>query len=123
MSRMMDKRRHKRVPLAASATIRYNSEGSSEPIQAMTADISLSGIGIYSDKPIREGTGLSIEITFFSTEDVTMTVSLQGESVYAREMGGEMGGMYFVGIEFDEEINPIQQPSLHHHLQKILSWS
>jgi len=32
-----------------------------------------------------------------------------------------MGGMYFIGIEFDEEINPIKQPSVHEHLQKVLT--
>ena len=114
---MINKRRHKRVPLAASATIKYNFEENPEPIQAMTADISFAGIGVYSDKPIREGTSLSIEITFISAKGIMTTASIQGESVYVREMGG----IYFIGIEFDEEINPIKQPSLHDHLKKILS--
>ncbi len=43
--------------------------------------------------------------------------SLQGESVYVRDMGG----MYFIGTKFDEEINPIKQPSVHEHLQKVLT--
>ena len=114
---MTNKRRHKRVPLAASATIRYTSEESPQPIQAMISDISLSGMGVYLDTPIREDTGLLIDISFISSEGLMTTASLQGESVYVREMGG----MYFMGIEFNEEINPLKQPSLHQHLQNILS--
>jgi len=115
----MNKRRHKRVPLAGSATIKVSSEKNPESIHAMTADISLSGIGIYSDKSVKERVGLSIEITFVSVEGVMRTAFIQGESVYVREIGG----MYFIGIEFDEEINPANQQLLHDHLQKILSWS
>jgi len=62
---MIDKRRHKRVPLAASASIKYTSGESPERILAMIADISLSGIGVYSDKRIREGAGLSIKLRSF----------------------------------------------------------
>lgn len=114
---MISRRRHKRVPLTATATIQYNVEEGSKQIQAMVSDISLSGMGVYLDKPLREDTALSIEITFISTEGLITTASIQGESVYVREMGG----MYFMGIEFDEEINPSTQPSLHQHLQKILN--
>ena len=113
---MMKKRRHRRVPLAASAAITYTIEESSERILAMTADISLSGIGVYSDKRIREGIELSIEITFISAHGLMTTEFIQGESVYIREIGS----MYFIGIEFDEEINPVKQPSVHDHLQHIL---
>ena len=112
----LQKKRHRRVPLAASAIITYTIEESSERILAMIADISLSGIGVYSDKRIREGTDVSIEITFISATGLMTTDSTKGESVYIREIGG----MYFIGIEFDEEINPIKQPSVHEHLQKIL---
>ena len=104
--------------MAASASVEYNVEGGRERIQTMIADISLSGIGVYSDKPISEGTVLSIEITFISTEGLMTTSSMQGESVYVRKIGD----MFFTGIEFDEEIDAVTQPSLHEHLQKILSW-
>jgi c-di-GMP-binding flagellar brake protein YcgR len=113
---MINKRRHKRVPLAASATIMYEFEGATERIEVMIADISLSGIGAYSDKRIKDGSRLSIEVIFISTGGLMKTVSMRGESVYAREIGGK----YFIGIQFDEEINAVQQPSLHDHLQKIL---
>jgi len=112
---VINKRRHKRVPLTASATIRYNFEESTKPIQAIVYCSFRDGV--YLDKPIREDTVLSIEITFISTEGLMTTASIEGESVYVREMGG----MYFMGIEFDEEINPIKRSYLHQHLQKILS--
>jgi c-di-GMP-binding flagellar brake protein YcgR len=115
---VVNKRRHKRVPLAASATIRYNSGEGPETIQSLIADISLSGIGIYSDKAIGEGTEMSVEIDFISTEGLITKASVMGESVYAREMGG---GMFFMGIEFDEEIDAEKQPALYDHLGKILS--
>ncbi len=115
---LTNKRRHKRIPLAASATITYSSEESSEIIQTMIADISLSGVGVYSDKRIREGTGLSIEISFISAQGLMTTAFMKGESVYDRVIGD----LYFMGIEFDEEISPINQPSLYDHLQKILTY-
>ncbi len=115
---MTNKRRHKRVPLAATAAMKYALEESGEPVQVVIADISMSGLGVYSDRPLKEGTELSIEIAFISTEGQIKTASLRGEGVYVREMGS----MYFMGIEFDEEINPQKQPFLHDHLQKILSW-
>ncbi|HWR57578.1 MAG TPA: PilZ domain-containing protein [Thermodesulfovibrionales bacterium] len=115
---MINKRRHKRVPLAATAVIEYALEKDARPIKALIADISLSGVGIYSDRPMREGSGSSIEITFISAEGLTRTSSMQGNAVYTREIGD----MYFIGIEFDEEINQERQPFLHDHLRNILSW-
>lgn len=115
---MTNKRRHRRVPLAASAAIQYVHGEVTERLRALIADISLSGIGVYADRSIREGTELSIEVTFISTEGLTATAFMRGECVYAREMGG----VYFIGIEFDEEVDPAKQPSLYSHLQKILGW-
>ncbi len=114
---MINKRRHKRVPLAASAVIEFNLDADAERIHVMIADISLSGIGIYSDKKIKEGTDLSIEINFISTEGRMTTAAMRGECIYGREIGT----MYFIGIEFDEELTSINQQPLYDHLQKILS--
>ncbi|HYA27040.1 MAG TPA: PilZ domain-containing protein [Thermodesulfovibrionales bacterium] len=114
---MLNKRRDKRVPLAATAVIKYALEENAKPIQTWIADISLSGIGVYSNGPIREGAGLSIDVIFISAEGQKRTASLQGNTIYTREMGG----MYFIGIEFDEEINPARQPALHERLRNILS--
>ena len=113
-----NKRRHKRVPLAASALIQYSSEESTEQIHVVTANISLSGLGVYSEKPIIPGTALSIEISFISSQGLTTTDSIRGENIFDRKIGG----MHFINIQFDEEINPVKQPSLYDHLLNILSW-
>lgn len=103
---MITERRHKRVPLDVTAVIKYVHDENVKPLQALIADISLSGIGLYSNRPIRESTGLSIEVIFMSAEGQMRTASLQGDTVYTRDMGG----IYFIGTEFDDEINPARQP-------------
>ncbi len=105
---MMGKRRHERFPLAASAAIEYGSKKGTEQMQALIADISLSGIGIYSDRRIRAGTRLSIDVTFISPEGRLTTVSVQGKSIYARKVGN----MFFIGVEFDETMTSAKRPSL-----------
>jgi c-di-GMP-binding flagellar brake protein YcgR len=114
---MNKKRRHKRVPISAAVSIRPGSREDDQPIHAMAANISLSGIGLYSDSPLEPETEVSLNIHFISTGGIMKTVSLQGSVVFIKEIGD----MYFMGIEFDEELNQEGQPSLHEHLMSILT--
>lgn len=114
---MMNRRRYERVPLRATATLKVNADQDSKVIQTMVADISLSGIGVYSDNPMREDSDLLIDITFISPDGFIRTDSIGGNTVYSRQMGD----LYFIGIEFEQEIDPTKQPFLFEHLRRTLS--
>jgi len=113
---MTNRRRHRRVALAATATLAFSGEKGVQSVQTMIADISLCGVGVYSDDPIKEDIDLSIQINFISPGGVMRTDSMEGRTVYARPIRN----IYFIGIEFDSEISPSGQPFLYEHLQRSL---
>jgi c-di-GMP-binding flagellar brake protein YcgR len=109
---MADKRRHKRFPLAGSATLTYKVQEENKTIHAMISDISLGGIGLYIDIALEMGTDMSLDITFMATDGTLKTDSIEGRIVYAREISD----MYFTGIEFYKKVSDTRQPLLHEHL-------
>lgn len=62
-----NKRRYKRVPIAASAALIIKKSEKIQAVLAMTANISLSGIGLYADRYLEPETDVSIAIKFVST--------------------------------------------------------
>jgi hypothetical protein len=115
---MTNRRKHRRIVLAATATLTFGGDSDLQSVQTMIADISLCGVGVYSDNLIKEDTDLSIEIHFISLGGIMRSDSMRGRSVYARKIRN----IYFIGIEFDSEINAAGQPFLYEHLQGILQW-
>lgn len=73
--------------------------------------ISSGGIGLYADNPIEIDTNVSITINFISADGIK-TDSIEGCVVYNKDMGN----IYFIGIQFNEEINPENQPALYEHI-------
>jgi len=63
-------------------------------------------------------TNVSITTINFISIDGIKTDSIEGCIVYNKDIGN----IYFMGIELNEEINPEKQPSLYKHIQKILTW-
>jgi c-di-GMP-binding flagellar brake protein YcgR len=63
---MRERRRHKRIPIAASTTLTYKNRENNPPVEAMVANISISGIGLYSDKHIEKNADVALAITFVS---------------------------------------------------------
>lgn len=116
---MREKRRHKRVPIAASATLSFKDRENSPPVDAMVGSISISGIGLYTDKHIEEHSHLSVEIKFISIDGNMYSNTVSGRIVYVNLIGG----INYTGIEFDELINPVGQPNLYAHLFAILKSS
>jgi c-di-GMP-binding flagellar brake protein YcgR len=110
------KRRHKRVPISASVAITREGGGEGKTFHAMAANISLSGIGLYSDGPLEPETEVSLTVHFISKSGGISTDALKGSIVYLRGMSD----MYFMGIEFSEEVNKAGQPFLYEHLMDIL---
>jgi c-di-GMP-binding flagellar brake protein YcgR len=115
---MITKREHKRVPITGSAVLKFEYKGEIRSIQAMTGSISLGGIGLYADDRIEDDTNVSIAISFIAVDGVK-TDSIEGCAVYNKNIAN----MYFMGIQFNEEINSEKQPSLYEHIQKILTWN
>jgi hypothetical protein len=112
---MREKRRHKRVALTGTATLKPEGKQDVQSAQTMIADISLSGMGVYVDSPIEGGAAFLIDICFISPEGSLTTVSVAGHSCYVRQIRD----IYYVGIHFKEEINLAKHPSLYNCLQSI----
>ena len=116
---MSDNRRiHKRVPIAGSASLSFHGREGEVSIDAMISNISLSGIGIYADRQIEDGTEVSIDINFISSDGLMKNTRIKGNIVYAREMEK----LFFTGIEFSKEINPEKHKDLYNHIQQSLKW-
>ncbi len=112
-------RRHKRVPIAASATLRYKKEYGSPSVDAMVANISISGIGLYTDKHIEKQDVVFLEIKFISVDGNLYKDTASGRIVYVNTIDE----INYTGIEFDELINPIGQPHLYKHLFSVMKSS
>ena len=113
---MENKRRHKRVPISATATLTSLEKDDRQSMQTMVADISFGGIGVYSDDTLPTDTQVSIMITFISTDGLMRSDSIEGHIVYDRKMGN----FYFIGIKFQDELSSESQPSLYKHIQHSL---
>ncbi len=109
---MTSKREHKRVPITGSAVLKFEHKGEMQSIQAMTGSISLGGIGLYADDRIEDDTNVSIAVSFMSVDGIK-TDSIEGCAIYNKNIEN----MYFMGIQFNEEINSEKQPSLYKHIQ------
>jgi hypothetical protein len=114
--KMINQRRHKRVPITGTATLKFEDKGEIRSIQALPSSISLGGIGLYADDPIADDTDLSITINFISFDGIK-TDSIKGCMKYSKNMGG----IHFMGIQFNEEINPENHTVLYEHIRIILA--
>jgi hypothetical protein len=115
---MPDSRRHKRVPLAALARISFEAEGNVHAVDAFTADISMSGIGLYSGVAVDIDKDVSLSIQFLGNDGLLRTDAIGGHVVY----NNILGASNFIGIEFNELISQTRQPFLYERLQRILTW-
>ena len=115
---MPEHRRHKRVPLAALAKISFVDAGNVYTVKTFTADISMSGIGVYSEIAIDMDKDVTLAIEFLGNDGLSKTDSIGGHVVY----NYILGTAFFIGIEFSEQINQFRQPFLYERVQRILAW-
>jgi len=115
---MEDARREKRYPVYATALVRNRSGGKSpsETIVAI-ANISRSGLGLYCFTAMRKGASVSLDITLMANGGEKQRDSVSGKVVWV----SKKGSLYFIGIAFDEYLNPEKQPVLYEHFRKITS--
>src|SRR4030065_1214178 len=106
----VDTRQWYRYQFFGNATVTFPKK--KNIINATIANISFSGIGLYSPTPIGKGKKVRIKITFIdragkTCEDIT-TGKIDWQSKFKNA--------YLLGILFDEELNILSQPKLLEHL-------
>ena len=114
---MSKNRRHKRVPITGSADLTLEGKEQIQSFHTLIRDISLSSIGLYSDSHLTDYVDISLRVNFISTDGSLESAMLRGHVVYSRQIDE----MYFVGIEFDKELNGKDHPSLFRHIQKEMN--
>jgi len=113
---MITKRKHKRITIAGSATLDFKKRGETQSIQTLIAKSSLRGIGLYSYSSIKAETSVSVSTNFISVDGGLKSDSIEGRVV----SNTKIGKTHFLGVQFHEEINALNQPSLFKHLQNSL---
>ena len=109
-----ESRKWQRYQFFGSATITVPKE--KEVVEATIANISLSGIGLYSLKSIGKGKKVSIKISF-----VDKSGKMQEDSIWGKvDWQKKFQNMYLTGIIFDEEPNGVKQPRLVEHLTWLI---
>ncbi|UCG79065.1 MAG: PilZ domain-containing protein [Nitrospirota bacterium] len=112
-----NRRIHKRVPIAGSARILLN-DGQGAFTEGLISNVSISGIGIYTDRQVDDGEDVLLELNFISSEWTMTETVIQGNVVYTKDMEFS----FFTGIEFTNEIDPGSHKSLHYHIEQSLQW-
>jgi hypothetical protein len=116
MTMIENKRIHKRIPIAGLVNLTIHYIEDDVTIEAMISYVSLTGIGIYADRQIEDGTEVSLEINFISSDGLMKNTLMQGHIIYYREMGH----LFLTGIEFTEEINSEEHKEFYDHIQHTL---
>ncbi|MEK6583039.1 MAG: PilZ domain-containing protein [Nitrospirota bacterium] len=107
-------REHQRYPISATADIKIKDENNSS-IDTLVANISKSGLGVYSYVSIPDGTPVSVDLSFIGIKGLEKD-TIEGKIIHS----SKLGSLYYVGVLFDEEINPAAQPLLYGHFWRIV---
>jgi c-di-GMP-binding flagellar brake protein YcgR len=110
---MRNRRWYKRIVVSGNATLKFKKRGEIKSIQTLIANISLTGIGLYSYSSIKVDTKVSVATNFISFKGRLKKDSIEGRVVSNRKIGYT----HFLGIQFDEEITAQNQPSLFKRLK------
>lgn len=113
---MIEKRQYRRVPIKASATLRFKNKENTPPVNAMVRNISISGICLNIGRHIEENACILVEIKSTSVDGNMYNNAASGRVVYVNIIDGNN----YTGIEFDELINPVGQPELYEHLSALM---
>lgn len=113
-----DRRKHRRVPLAASLDLTFEEGENTISLRGMTADISYSGMGLYVPRQLKRGTDVTININFITSTGIIRSEILKARVVFAEFIEH----IFFTGIKFHEELSPDpeREPVLYERVQNIL---
>jgi len=104
---------------------RYNFFGKAETMvpedgtvaDAMIANISFAGLGVYSPVLIRKGKKVKVTISFIDSSGKVQKEYTAGKIDWVSKLGNS----YLMGIFFDEELNAVKQPLLIKHLAWLIN--
>jgi hypothetical protein len=106
----IDSRKWYRYQFFGSATVTIGKN--KKTVDATVANISFSGIGLYSPTSLGKGKKVKIRVSFVDragkVREDTATGSVDWQSKFKKT--------YLIGIIFDEELNVVNQPNLLEHL-------
>ena len=103
-----------RYQFFGSANVRIPKE--KQVIDANIANISFSGIGLYSTKSIGKGKTVKIKISFVDKHGKVQVEIATGKV----DWQSKFKSMYLTGIFFDNELNVTNQPRLIEHLTWLI---
>lgn len=113
----VERRRHPRVPLSANVMLLLD-DGEQPPLvrRGMVSGISLCGVGLYLVLPVEKGSKVTLESRFLMTGGEIKKEKARGTTIYSKLMRD----IYLVGVEFDQALNPKDQPNLYSRIQETL---
>jgi hypothetical protein len=83
---------------------------------ATIANISVSGLGLYSTTPVGKGKNVKVTISFVDKKGKVREAFTTGKVDWQKKFLN----MYLLGINFDEELNMNNQPHLLDHLTWLI---
>ena len=109
-----DVRRWFRYQFFGSAAVALPEDGT--VLNATIANISLSGLGLYSTSPIGKSKKVKVTICFVDKSGKVQEESAKGRVDWQKKFLN----MYLIGVIFDEELNAVNQPKLMEHLSWLI---
>ena len=109
-----DIRRWFRYQFFGSASVMLPGEGT--VLNTTIANISLSGLGLYSTSSIGRGKKVKVTICFVDKNGRVQEEMATGRVDWQRKFLN----MRLIGIIFDEELNAVSQPKLLEHLSWLI---
>jgi hypothetical protein len=109
-----DLRQWQRYQFFGSATVTVSKE--KVAVNATVANISFSGLGLYSSEPIGKGKKVNIKISFIDKAGKMQDDIISGKVDWQKKFQN----MYLTGIIFDDEPNTVNQPKLVKHLSWLI---
>jgi hypothetical protein len=109
-----DARKWNRYQFFGSAAVTVLKE--KKVIEATIANVSFSGIGLYSSLSIGKGRTVRIKVSFVDRIGKTREDTISGKVDWQKKFKD----MYLVGVIFDEEPNITNQPNLVEHLMWLI---
>jgi hypothetical protein len=107
---LIDIRKWYRYEFLGTATVTLPKE--KIVVDASIANISFSGIGLYSPAPIGKNKRVDMKISFINKDGKVCEDSMTGRVDWL----SKLKNIYLLGIFFDEELNMINHPKLLGHL-------
>jgi len=107
-----DDRKQMRVPLFGVAEVKVEDNDTGLFLKALTQNISLTGMGLYMYQTLKPGLPVSITIRFTQKDGKRPSDTVHGIVASVTEMETS----YCIGVEFDNPLNPEDQPNLYPHL-------